>query len=106
MPTSRTRLPTARTSGIATEPGEGEFSSPACSMHEAPDAYMGYADTAELTALLNELLDTERALSGVLRERLPRVRSDHLRAELTGMLKTHEGNIATLHALLQNLGKR
>lgn len=38
-----------------------EPSSPACSMHEADDAYMGYAGTDELIAFLNELLEAERA---------------------------------------------
>lgn len=38
-----------------------EFSSPACSMHEADEAYMGYAGKDELIALLNELLEAERA---------------------------------------------
>ena len=38
-----------------------EVSSPACSMHEADDAYMGYAAKDELTALLNELLEAEHA---------------------------------------------
>jgi hypothetical protein len=38
-----------------------EPSSPACSMHEADDAYMGYAGKAELIAVLNELLEAERA---------------------------------------------
>ena len=42
------------------EPG-AEVSSPACSMHEADDAYMGYATKDELTALLNELLEAEHA---------------------------------------------
>ena len=36
-------------------------SSPACSMHEADDAYMGYAGKDELVAFLNELLEAERA---------------------------------------------
>ena len=36
-------------------------SSPACSMHEAEDAYMGYATKDELVAQLNELLEAERA---------------------------------------------
>ena len=39
----------------------GEPSSPACSMHEADDAYMGYAGKEELTAILTELLEAERA---------------------------------------------
>jgi hypothetical protein len=38
-----------------------EVSSPACSMHEAGDAYMGYAGKEELIAFLNELLEAERA---------------------------------------------
>jgi hypothetical protein len=39
----------------------GESSSPACSMHAADDAYMGYADKNELIIFLNELLEAERA---------------------------------------------
>ena len=35
--------------------------SPACSMHEADDGYMGYATKDELVAFLNELLEAERA---------------------------------------------
>jgi Domain of unknown function (DUF6306) len=38
-----------------------EFSSPACAMHEGDDAYMGYAGANELIALLNPLLEAERA---------------------------------------------
>jgi nitronate monooxygenase len=50
------------TEGAGTdEGGVIECSSPACSMHEARDAYMGYAGKAELTALLNELIEAERA---------------------------------------------
>jgi hypothetical protein len=48
----------------AEEADEGEvheFSSPACSMHEASDQYMGYADPNEVTAFLNGLLEAERA---------------------------------------------
>ena len=52
--------------GIAAdaEPDAGasvEPSSPACSMHEASDAYMGYAGKDELVAFLDELLEAERA---------------------------------------------
>ena len=42
-----------------------EPSSPACLAHEADDAYMGYATTDELAAFLNELLEAERAGTGV-----------------------------------------
>lgn len=38
-----------------------ESNSPACAMHEADDAYMGYAGKDELIAFLNELLEAERA---------------------------------------------
>lgn len=38
-----------------------ELSSPACSINEADDAYMGYAGKDELIAFLNELLEAERA---------------------------------------------
>ncbi|MBS0546289.1 MAG: hypothetical protein JSR24_00990 [Proteobacteria bacterium] len=42
-----------------------EPSSPACLAHEADDAYMGYAPRAEIAAFLNELLEAERAGTGV-----------------------------------------
>jgi hypothetical protein len=42
-----------------------EASSPACLAHEADDAYMGYATKDELAAFLNELLEAERAGTGV-----------------------------------------
>lgn len=45
-----------------------EVSSPACSMHEADDAYMGYAGKEELTAFLNELLQAVRACARVTLE--------------------------------------
>jgi hypothetical protein len=38
-----------------------ETASPACSMHEADDAYMGFAGPDELIQFLNELLEAERA---------------------------------------------
>ena len=42
-----------------------EPSSPACFAHEADDTYMGYATKDELAAFLNELLEAERAGTGV-----------------------------------------
>jgi hypothetical protein len=42
-----------------------EPSSPACLAHEADDAYMGYASRSEIVAFLNELLEAERAGTGV-----------------------------------------
>jgi nitronate monooxygenase len=45
----------------AAETGSAQYSSPACSMHEVSDEYMGYAGKAELIPVLNELLEAERA---------------------------------------------
>jgi hypothetical protein len=42
-----------------------EPSSPACLAHEGDDAYMGFASRDELVAFLNELLEAERAGTGV-----------------------------------------
>lgn len=48
---------------MTTDPDEP--SSPACLAHEADDAYMGFATRAEIAAFLNELLEAERAGTGV-----------------------------------------
>lgn len=42
-----------------------ETASPACLVHEADDTYLGYATKDELGAFLNELLEAERAGTGV-----------------------------------------
>lgn len=78
-----------------------EVSSPACSMHEADDAYLGYAGKDELVAFLNELLEAEHAGarvtlesaraagSGPVAELLRRIQRDeaHWCAMLSGHLK-------------------
>lgn len=46
---------------LSTSQEDTELSSPACSMHEADDAYMGFAPREEVLMLLNELLAAERA---------------------------------------------
>jgi hypothetical protein len=48
---------------MSTDPPE--TSSPACLAHQADDAYMGYATKIEIAAFLNELLEAERAGTGV-----------------------------------------
>lgn len=48
---------------MSTKPSEP--SSPACLAHEADDTYMGYASKDEIAAFLNELLEAERAGTGV-----------------------------------------
>jgi hypothetical protein len=45
----------------AAETGSAQYSSPACSIHEVSDEYMGYAGKDELIPVLNELLEAERA---------------------------------------------
>ena len=42
-----------------------EPTSPTCLAHEAADAYMGFATRDEIAAFLNELLEAERAGTGV-----------------------------------------
>jgi hypothetical protein len=79
----------------------GELSSPACSMHEADPAYMGYAGKHELVALLDELLEAERGVVRRLREMLPRVRDDALHGRLGQMKHAHESNIAFLDGLIR-----
>lgn len=44
---------------------ENQPSSPACLAHEADDTYMGFASRDEIAAFLNELLEAERAGTGV-----------------------------------------
>ena len=48
-----------------TKNSENRPSSPACLAHEADDAYMGFASRDEIAAFLNELLEAERAGTGV-----------------------------------------
>lgn len=48
-----------------TKASENQPSSPACLAHEAEDTYMGFASRDEIAAFLNELLEAERAGTGV-----------------------------------------
>jgi hypothetical protein len=70
-----------------------ETASPACSAHEADDAYMGFASRAEIAAFLKELAAAEeagRSLAEMLRKMLPRVRDDVLYRELKAKLQAQE----------------
>jgi hypothetical protein len=51
-----------------TQETAAEPASPACSMHDADDQYMGYAGRDELVAFMNELLEAERAGARVTME--------------------------------------
>jgi hypothetical protein len=69
--------------------------SPACSAHEADDAYMGFADRAEIAAFLKELAAAEQAGRPhleLLRRMLPKVRDDILHAELKAKLAAQESS--------------
>jgi hypothetical protein len=70
-----------------------ETASPACSAHEADDAYMGFASRSEITAFLTELATAEQAgrpHAELLRKMLPRVRDDVLHRELKAKLAAQE----------------
>ena len=70
-----------------------EPASPACSAHEADDAYMGFASRAEIAAFLKELAAAEQAgrpHAEMLRKMLPRVRDDALYGEIKAKLQTQE----------------
>lgn len=57
-----------------------EPASPACSAHEADDAYMGYATRAEIAAFLAGL---DAAGAEAIQRMLPRIRDDVLHKELS-----------------------
>ena len=70
-----------------------EPASPACSAHEADDAYMGFASREEVTAFLKELAAAEqagRSHAEMLRRMLPRIRDDVLHGELRAKLQAQE----------------
>jgi hypothetical protein len=63
-----------------------EPASPACSAHEADDAYMGFASRAEIAAFLKELAAAKQAgrpHAEMLRKMLPRLRDESLYRELS-----------------------
>ena len=81
---------TARHDDASIEP-----SSPACAMHEADDAYMGYAAKAELLAFLNAMLEAERAGGRVARRSVGAADG-----AMAGLLRTIEKNAARWCAML------
>jgi Domain of unknown function (DUF6306) len=54
--------------GKKTDSPSPELASPACSMNEADDAYMGYAGRDEILDFLNTLVEAERAGARVTHE--------------------------------------
>jgi hypothetical protein len=70
-----------------------EPASPACSAHEADDAYMGFASRPEIATFLKELAAAEqsgRPRAEMLRRILPRIRDDQLHQELAAKLREEE----------------
>jgi hypothetical protein len=108
---TNTEIDEARILGIAEvdEADEAvvpEFSSPACSMHEASDAYMGYADQDEVTTFLNELLEAERAGARVTLESARAAGNGPL-AELLRTIQRDEARwCAMLHRHVKTLGEK
>lgn len=97
--------------GITREAGrkEGrvsEYSSPACSMHEAGDAYMGYAGKDELIAFLNELLEAERAGARVTLESARAAGSGRLAGLLRGIQRDEARWCAMLTRQVKALGEQ
>ena len=64
-----------------------EPSSPACLAHEADDAYMGFANKAEIAAFIAGL---ETADAESIQKMLPRIRDDTLHRELSARLRAIE----------------
>src|SRR6266478_10071962 len=82
-----------------------EPSSPACSMHEADDVYMGYAGKGELTAILTELLEAERAGVRVAHESALTARGGALGELMLAMGKDNARWCAMLAGHLRMLGQ-
>lgn len=81
-----------------------ELSSPACAMHEADDAYMGYAGKDELIIFLNALLEAERAGARVTLESAHAAGSGPI-AELMRTIQRDEAHwCATLAHHIKALG--
>ncbi len=82
-----------------------EVSSPACWMHEADNSYMGYAGKDELIALLNELLEAERAGARVTGETADEATDNAPVAELMRAVQHDEARwCAMLAGRLEQLG--
>lgn len=83
-----------------------EFSSPACSMHEAGDTYMGYAGKEELISFLNELLEAERAGARVILESARAAGSGPLVKLLRTVQRDEARWCAMLFREVEKLGER
>ncbi len=82
----------------------GESFSPACSMHEADDVYMGYMTQDELIAFLNELLEAERAGARVTLESARAASSEPIAQLISDIQRDEARWCAMLARHLQALG--
>ena len=86
------------------EGARAEPASPVCYAGEADDAYMGYADREELLAVLNELLEAERAGARVTLHS----RKDAATPAMADLLKAIQADesrwCAMLHDQVERLG--
>lgn len=81
-----------------------EANSPACSMHEADDAYLGFAGKDELIASLNELLEAERAGARVTSKSARAAAGGPLTALLRAIERDEARWCAMLHRHVTALG--
>jgi hypothetical protein len=71
------------------------YSSPPCFMHELDDAYLGYLGRGELLAMLNELLEAERAGAKVV-GRLSRAAPDAAMATILHAVAQDESRFCAM----------
>jgi nitronate monooxygenase len=94
-------LPAERRRQTHGDPEDAGSSSPVCYASQADDTYMGYADTAELVAELNILLEAERAGARVA----ARITADAADAELKALaMAIHADEVKWCRALFGALG--
>jgi hypothetical protein len=84
--------------------GFADLASPACFAHEASDAYMGFAPKDELIAVLNELLEAERAGARVTAETSGHIGDAAVRALVRDIEHDEARWCAMLSAAVQGLG--
>lgn len=82
------------------------FSSPPCFAHELDPAYVDPLVGAELTRLVDTILDMDGTVVRRLDEALPRIADDTIHAALSGIRSSHRASLDTATALLVRLGGR
>jgi hypothetical protein len=91
---------------LAAKATAAQYSSPACSMHEVSDVYMGYAGKDELIPYLNELLEAERAGARVALDSAHEAGTGPLAELLLAVQRDEARWCAMLVGHLRKLGER